>query len=346
VISLDSVPPSCNARVGLSQSARISLPGNTSITRFNLECNAPLVVITEADGVAVDSSFIWTASGPDFHQVGALGPLDTVHLEARLAGQYSVQLSHVAPHCTVLSNGWANRTVTVVPPTVTTVHYRIRCSHPSNQPRVLQLSSSITNGISGFYAEVFEPDRDIARYGWTVTDCYGNVLNVNGGRFLDRLEWHRTGRMDTVRIVGAFDIPPGADSLRQACTALRFEDLAGNSSAWMEERHGNESGSPPVVTGFNVVIIGSQLHTSLLASDPDRDLAGAAFTLYYPDGARGNRDGRPDVLFYSVVGYLLPFQIPPIDTRLVDPDRLLFIAADVIDRAGNRTRVIDSDFTK
>ncbi len=223
--------------------------------------------------------------------------------------------------------------------------FRVRCSDRDRSPRFLRYESSIEAGVSSFYAEVVLPDANPASYAWNVTDCLGSPLFEGTGVTRDRLFFDRTRGQDTIRIVGSVPLPDGAAGIESACTALIVMDRAGNTTGWGEERRGNEEGDPPDVTGFNVVLDGDSLTTRISATDPDGDLAGVFMTARFADGTLGQgTDGRPDEGIYNVAGYLPPFEIPPLRIGNIPIAKVLSVSADVIDRAGNRTRVTDTDF--
>ena len=353
IITVDSVPISCTSRSGNAQQALISSPGNTSITRFNFVCDALLGLTVLADGYQVDSSFVWTATGPGGTQkFGVVGPADTVRIDDVIKGAYTVELGHIAPHCIVTSDGRRRQTVNVDPPATSAVHFRLRCSNLARTPKVIHFASSIRNGVSGFYAEVVETDPDdyLGSYAWDLTDCLGNPLYRNAGYIADALRYERTANTDTARIVVMVPVPdPNAD-LERACTSVRFQDLEGNTTFWWEERNRNESGRVPVITRFNVFIDGGHLRTQLEVTDPDNDLAGAFMTIAFRDGSQGTTpNGRPDIRAYNVAGYLPPFRdIPlvPADGSRFQMADVLSVIVDVIDRNGNITRAVDANFSQ
>lgn len=345
-VIVDGVPEACTSRFGRGRRAVITSPGNTSIARFNFICNALLTVTVYADGRQVDSSYVWTATGPTGTQFGEAGAGDTIRLDSVGAGDYSVELGHIAENCVILSDGLRRQTVPIEPPRASTVNFRIRCSDPAQSPRVVHMGSSIRDGVSSFYAEVVDPERGLAAYAWNVTDCLGNTLLPMAGVTRDQLRFERVARADTTRIVATVRLPASVADIGRACTALLFTDMQGNTTAWIEERNGNEIGRPPIVSSFDVVHQHGALITSLSISDPDDDLAGAFMTLTLRDGTLTKADGEPDVGIYNVSGYLSPEDIPPLrlGRTAFDVSDVLSVVVDVIDRAGNRTRAIDTNF--
>jgi hypothetical protein len=348
-ISVDSVPEACSSRYGYAQRALISTAGNTTISRFNFTCTSLLAITVLADGYQVDSTFVWTATGPGASQFGRAHAADTVRLDHISGGAYAIELGHIAENCAVLSDGMRKQTIIIRPPSPGTVNFRLRCSDPAKSPRVLRFESSFHQDVSGFYAEVVDSDKDIAAYAWNVTDCLGNTLFRRAGVTRNQLQYDRTAGADTARIVGIVQIPDTTVDLSRACTALIFMDVLGNTTAWLEERNGLEAGLPPVITSFNVVSKADSLVTTLNATDPNNDLAGAFMSVYLRDGTLpGVPDGRPDIGIYSVVGYLPPFRIPSlrVNPGVFKLSDVLSVVVHVMDRAGNVTRAADTNLAQ
>jgi hypothetical protein len=348
-IFVDSVPVACTSRFGFAQRALISTAGNTTIARFNFVCNSLLALTVLADGYQVDSSFVWTATGPGGTRFGVANAADTVRLDGITGGAYAVELGHIADNCVILSDGFRRQTIIIAPPQAGTVNFRLRCSDPARSPRVVKFESSFKEGFSGFYAEVVDPNRDIAAYAWNVTDCLGNTLFRRAGVTRNQLQFDRTGREDTARIVAVVPLPDTTVDLQRACTALIFMDVLGNTTAWLEERTANETGVPPTIDNFNAVYRGDSITVAVAASDLNDDLAGAFISVYLRDGTLpGGEDGRPDIAIYNVIGYLPPFRIPTLRVsggvfRLSDVQA---VVVHVLDRAGNIARATDTNLSQ
>jgi hypothetical protein len=348
---VDSVPPACTSRFGFAQQALISTAGNTTIARFNFICNSLLGITIAADGNQVDSSYVWTVTGPaGFRQFGLADAADTIRINDITAGDYTVELGHIAENCIPISDGWRRQTLKIVPPISGSVYFRVKCFDPERTPRVIHFASSFRNGVAGFYAEVVDTDPDdaIAGYGWNITDCLGNPLYPNSNFIEERLRYDRTAGQDTARIVVIRPLPDPNDDLAGACTAVRFEDLQGNTTAWIEERNRNETGQPPVIH-FNAVRVGNEIAMTLTASDPDNDLAGAFVSASFRDGSLFTPpNGRPDILIRNLAGYLPPFLLPsfPASSERYSAEDLLSVIVDVMDRAGNITRAVDTNFSQ
>jgi hypothetical protein len=348
-IFVDSVPAACTSRYGYAQRAFISTPGNTTIARFNFVCTSLLAITVLADGYQVDSTFTWNVNGPGTAQFGLTNATDTVRLDHISGGSYAVELGHIADNCVVLSDGMRRQTIIVRPPTPGSVHFRLRCSDAAKSPQVLAFESSFRDGVSGFYAEVVDPDRDLAAYAWSVTDCLGNTLFRRAGVTRNQLQYDRTAGQDTARMVGIVQLPDTTVDVSRACTALILMDVQGNTSAWLEERNANEAGLAPIITNFNTVVRDDSLTTTVTASDPDGDLAGAFMSIYLRDGTLpGTADGRPDVGIYNVVGYEPPFTIPTLrlNPGLFKLTDVLWVVVHVMDRSGNITRAIDTNLSQ
>lgn len=345
-VFVDSVPETCTSRFGRAQRALISSEGNTSIARFNFICKALLTVMVYADGQQVDSSYVWSVAGPTGVQFGVAGTADTIRLDNISAGDYTVELGHIAENCVLLSDGFRQQTITIEPPRASTLSFRVRCSNPAQSPHVLHVGSSIRSGVSSFYAEVVDPERDIAAYAWNITDCFGNTLFTKAGVTRDQLRFEPAARTDTTRIVATVALPDSAVDVSRACTTLIFTDLRGNTSPWIEERNHNETGTPPVIESFDVTHQSGSLVTSLSVSDADVDLAGIFMSLTLRDGTLTPPDGKPDVGIYNVSGYLSPDDIPALrlSRTAFGPADVLSVVVDAIDRAGNRTRAVDTHF--
>lgn len=345
-VFVDGVPEACTSRFGRGRRALISSEGNTSIARFNFICKALLTLTVYADGQQVDSSYVWTVTGPTGTQFGAAAARDTIRVDSIGEGEYTVELGHIAENCVLLSDGFRRQTVTIEPPRAGTASFRIRCSDPAQSPRVLHVGSSIRDGMSNFYAEVIDPERDIAAYAWNITDCLGTTLFAKAGVTRDQLRFEPAARADTTRIVATVALPDSTADVGRACTTLIFTDLRGNTSAWIEERNHNEPGRAPVIESFDVVHLTGSLVTSLSLSDPDDDLAGVFMSLTVRDGTLTAADGEPDVGIYNVSGYRSPDDIPPLRLRRTSfgLSDVRSVVVDAIDRAGNRTRAVDTEF--
>jgi hypothetical protein len=232
-----------------------------------------------------------------------MGGNDTLRLDGLAPGDYTLQLDHVAPNCVVTSDGGATQHAVVSDSVSVLMDFRIVCSDEARRPRILSFASSYHDGTSGFMFRAADPDHDIERYAWDITDCQGKSVLPQGGRLRRGLTQDRTAGQDTITVFGAIELGiPDAD-LQGRCTSLRVADEAGNTTPVVEEPIGNESGTGPTPTAFNARFLNTaSLETTLEVSDPA--YAGVFAAALLRDGTLDAPDGQLDIGVFNTVGYL------------------------------------------
>ncbi len=353
-VDLD-LPAFCDERRGTARhivvtpSAMTGVSGKTltSIVRYHVTCRPSLTITTTTEGPGEpDSDLIYhvvrTDEGDTLTRTGMIAPTDTVMLDEMPAGEYRVRLMHVSQYCVVTNNGGRSRHVFVDGSGGTAVWFRVTCADPAARPQVVDFQSSYRRGISGVYVRAADPDRDIERLEWDITDCNRNSVLPAGGKLWRGLSWGRTARQDSVTLVLAFDVGLSDEDMAGKCTSLRVEDEMGNSSPIIEERIGGERGSPPEVTRFNAIIIGdTTVQTTLEVVDAEGDFVGTFAAAKLRDGVIGPPNGEFDIGYFNRAGYLST-DLPSISLT----GRLRFgdvrtVIVYVVDRSGNVTRMED-----
>jgi hypothetical protein len=235
----------------------------------------------------------------------------------------------------------------VVPGGGTVVDVHLECSDPALRPVLLEFQAAYGSGASVFRIRARDPNRDIERYYWDITDCRGtSVLPAPLGRRLRRgLSSGRTAGQDTIVVVGAYELGLPDSAIAGRCTAIRVADEPGNTTPVIEvPTRTSVVAAAPRATTFNAVYIGTQaVRTTLAVTDPDGDFAGVFVAARLRDGILSPPDGQPDIGIYNVAGYLVP-NLPdlPLTSRIQYGDVLAIIVY-LVDGAGNFTRLEDSD---
>ncbi|MQA91772.1 MAG: hypothetical protein GEU90_16380 [Gemmatimonas sp.] len=294
----------------------------------------------------MDDAYVYRVVEPNGRdRSGLIAPSDTVQMDSIGAGVHEVELSHIAPNCVMTSDGGRRQQVGVTPPTVTEVAFRIRCSDPSEQPRILRLASSYHDGASAFFVEAVDPNADLDTYAWNITDCRGNSVTPTGTLERHGLSTGRTARGDTVRFAVTVRVGEPDNRMDRRCTTLRVGDLRGNTSEIAEHRMGSPTGTAPTAREFNARLIGaSAVRTTVVPEDVDGDFASVFVSVILRDGVLGRADGEPDVGVFNVYGYTDPTAIPdlPLGSSIGIED-VLGVTVDLIDEAGNFRRFHDDD---
>jgi hypothetical protein len=345
-VEVRGLPPFCDSRHGRTQRVAVVDPPSTSLARYYLYCKAGLMLTTATDGAQADDGYVYeVAREGDSARIGLLRAADTTYVLGLPAGPHTVRLRHVASNCVVTSNGGERQVVEVLAQGGAAADFRVECSDPARRPVMLDFASSYRDGASAFYARVADPDGNIERYAWDLTDCHGTSVLPGGARIRRGLSGGRTAGIDTIELVGAFEPGLAAVELVGRCTALRVMDEFGNTTPVFQDPIGGEPGSPPTIQSFNAVLRGTTaIVVTLQADDPDGDLAGTFAAARLRDGILGLPDGNPDFGIYNAAGYLgtiLPEL--PVGTSRIRYDDVLSVIVYLIDRRGNVRRLEDAD---
>lgn len=345
-VTLDGLPAKCRIQGGESQEVVIPEGANTALLRFLVLCEAQLLIENLVEGLLADSEFVYrVADGAGAERVGLIRANDTVLLDGFVPGSHTVRLTHVAPNCHVVSDGGDTRTVAIPASGTAALALRVACSDPPHAPELLGVAARYQDGASTVLFRARDPDRDIERYHWDLTDCHRTSVLPGGERIRTGLASGRTANLDTVIVMGAAE-PGLPDAETQSrCMAIRVVDLAGNTSAVVETPIAPPDGAPPGVTGFNATFLGTQaIRTVLQADDPDGDFLGVFAAARLRDGVLGPHDGRPDFGVFNPSGYLgsaLP-DVPLGGSRPPYTDYYSIILF-LFDQRGNVRRVEDTD---
>jgi hypothetical protein len=244
----------------------------------------------------------------------------------------------------VTNDGGRHIKFTVADTVRTVADFRIVCSDETKRPHIDFFAGSYHDGTSGFMFRVADPDGDVERYFWDITDCQGKSVLPGGGRVRRGLSTDRVRGEDTATVFGAIELGlPDAD-MQGRCTSIRVEDEYGNSTPVSEEVIGNESGPGPTPSSFNAIFTTiSSLSANLVINDPS--FAGSFVAARMRDGAlSGTPDGQPDIGVYNTAGFtdvLLP-TVPLGSGRPPYYDYYSVILY-LFDNQGNFSRIEDDD---
>lgn len=343
-VRLDSLPSTCTARRGTEQYVVVPAAPSTAIARYFIDCRAALTVETLGEGAYLDTTLIWHLTGPGSSRSGVIGASDTLTFDHLDPGTYTVSLSHVAGHCVVTNSGGPDQVVAVTSAGDARVQFRVACSDPAKRPQLLSFAATHSGGMAAFVFRAADPDHDIERYWFDVTDCRRNSLQPGGARLRRGLSSGRTARLDTVTVVGAVETGLPDSLVSGACGALRVADEYGNTTVVLEQPLAPAPGSAPAATVFNATLIGtSALRTQLGVLDPDGDFAGVFGSLLVRDGVLQPADGRSDVALFNIPGYLVP-QLPDVALGgLLAWSDIYAVTVYLIDVRGHFTRLVDTE---
>ncbi len=348
VVEIGGIPSTCAIRDG-AQVLVVPPNTNTTVARFTVICRNAITISVLSDGQRMDSGYVYTVEGKNgIVNAGPLAPNDTVLLDNVPPGKYDVSLRLVEDNCTVVSDAGARIPVEIQPSGGATLNFRVTCSELSRRPRIVSFKGSYHAGGVGFVLRVVDPDRDVERYAWDVTDCHRrSVLPGSQRRRGGFSGWPNVTGQDTTLIVGAYEIPLSETEIRGRCMAVYAGDERGNISGILEVplNPRNPFASPGALR-FNALFLGQQsLRVLLDAIDPDDDYVGAFIYYNVRDGILVRPpDGLPDRLVFQPPGVVdrqlsdLPFGI-----GYGAWNDYLSVTVFMVDRAGNTTRIEDGD---
>ena len=269
---------------------------------------------------------------------------DTLRFDNLPPGEYEFGLSVLSANCVVTSDGGAHPRITVPGGGGAVLDVRVACSDPARRPQFLHAAASFREGVSAFVFRVADPDLDVERYVWDLTDCRGTSVVPGGARTRRGLSAGRTRGLDTLTVVAVFETSLSAADVAGRCTALRVADQLGNTTPVVELPIRSVPGVAPSASVFNASTIGSTaIRTDLMAVDGDGDFVGTFVAVRVRDGVLFPPDGNPDIGIYNVAGYLGD-AIPdlPLGSRIQYGDVYAVIIY-LIDAAGHVTRLEDAD---
>src|SRR5262249_54758049 len=199
-------------------------------------------------------------------------------------------------------------------------------------------------GIAGVVFRAGDPDRDIERYVWDLTDCRRASLLPNGPGTRAGLSGGRTANADTMTVLTTFAVGIPDSSMSGKCVALWLADTQGNPSEVVEVPLGG-SGHAPGAAAFNAHFLGTDLlRTDLVATDSDGDFVGVFVQVRLRDGSLGLPDGVEDVAYFNTVVYL-GSAVPdvPLGSGRLPYDSYYAVIVYLLDAQGNFTRIEDAD---
>lgn len=344
-VTLSGLPDVCESRYSLQQYVVVVDPPSTSLARYYVSCEDALTVHVFTDGTHADSQMVYRLIAPDGgERLGIVGAGDTLRFDRLTPGLYEFALSVIAPNCVVTSDGGTRSHVTVAPSGGTVLDVRIACSDEGLRPHMVHAAATYRQGVSAFMFQATDPDRDVERYVWDVTDCRGSSVVPGGARTRRGLSSGRTFDRETVTVVGAFEAGLADDAVAGRCTALRVVDQQGNTTPVLELPIRPGSTQSPRATVFNAYSVGvTAIRTELAATDPDGDFVGTFVAARLRDGVLSPPNGEPDLGIYTAAGYLGD-AVPdlPLGSRFQYGDVSAIIVY-LIDWAGNFTRLEDAD---
>jgi hypothetical protein len=344
-VTIANLPPKCRIQGGQASQTEVLVENtNTAVFRFSVICQAQLVLETLGAGPRLDREFVYRIGTPSgAERLGVMNVNDTLALDGFELGDHTVSLAHVADNCYVISDGGAEQSFTVTASSQADIAFRVACSEPGSEPRVLRLAGTYRDGVSAVVITAFDPDRDIDRYYWDLTDCHRRSVKATA-QARGALASSRIRGQDTVVVLGVFEVGLPDTTFASRCVGIRLEDLIGNSTDVVEVPLG-EPGTAPSATRFNAKFRGTiAIDTELDAVDPDGDFLGFFALATLRDGMFGNPDGRPDVGIFNSAGYL-GTAVPsvPLGNGRPQADDYRSVYLYLFDRAANVRRIDDTD---
>jgi hypothetical protein len=342
-VALRGLPPQCRVQDGTDLYVLVPQGANTALVRYQISCESLITVTTATDGYNPDPSYIYQVTGPAPERAGILQANDTLRLDGLGPGEYQIALQHVAPNCVVTSDGGPDRRIVLADTGGTKVDFRVVCSNESHRPHLLFFAASYHDGTSGFLFRAADPDGDIERYAWDITDCHGKSVLPAGGRLRRGLSQDRTAGQDTITVFGAVEPGLPDSAMIGRCTSLRVADESGNTTPVVEQAIAARPPAGPGADLFNArFATAATLVTSLHSTGPD--YAGVFAAALLRDGVLFPPDGQLDLGVYNAAGYqdmLLP-TVPLGGSRPPYYDYYAVIVY-LFDRSGNFTRLMDTD---
>jgi hypothetical protein len=225
------------------------------------------------------------------------------------------------------------------------VEFLVRCGDLEHRPNIVSAHATYHDGVTGLVFRASDPDRDIDRYVWDLTDCRRNTLLARGGgNVRGGLRGGRTANQDTVTVVTTFEAPLPASG-GDRCLALWLADSYGYPSPVVEiPLLPSGPGTAPIAPQYNAYLFGTaNVRTDLAAFDAEGDYVGVFVALRLRDGTIGQLDGNPDLVYPNTVGYLGAVAPEIALSATVTYDKIFGVVVYLLDAQGNFTRLEDSD---
>lgn len=346
-VTVSGVPTNCFPRSGPTQGVLIPEGSNTGIVRYFIVCDPPLSVQLVTDGRLKDSAYVFRLAGAGTDSVGVTTGDEVLYFPGIGEGDYTFELADVAPNCVVTSPYGDRVPVRVPADGGAQLLVRITCSEPERRPAILSAVSRSVDGVATLFILARDPDRDIERIAWELTDCTGRPLAADGRRIRQNLAVSGAVVRDTSVISSVFETRLSDAELRARCAQVLLFDTEGNSTAPVEMRFLAPSDGAPVATTFNAVIVDQQrLVTTLQVDDPQRDEASVFPAIRVRDGVLFPSDGWPDLGVFAPAGYRFASDIPELRVGAgsrIQPFDVLSLDVYLFDRTGDVRRVRDTE---
>lgn len=344
-ITLSGLPSQCLVQEGTEIYLLVPEGSNTAVWRFLISCESLITITTGTDGYNADAAYIWTMKqGNAVVRSGILGGNDTTRLDGFGAGDYSVELGHVSDNCVVSSNGGPQQRFVITGAGGARADFRVMCSDPVRRPEFLFVAASYHDGTSGFMFRAADPDGDVERYFWDITDCQGTSAVADGRRQRRGLLLQAPAGPDTITVFGAIELGLPDSILAGRCTSLRVQDEFGNTTSVVEIPISAAPAPGPLAAVFNArLATTASLNTVLQVTDPT--YAGVFVAATLRDGILFPPDGKPDLGVFNAQGYPGDVLIPTVPLGGGRPQYYDYYSVIVylFDAVGNFTRLEDDD---
>ncbi len=345
VVDLDGVPSQCRVRDGLERLVLIAANTNTTALRYFVVCQPQLLLSVFVDGPDSGQPFVYHVEDAAGQQrLGLIRANDTLEFEGLATGEATVDLGNVPDRCITVNNGGNARRVSIDSVGGVEVDFLVRCADPIHRPHIESLHATYHDGALGIVFHASDPDRDIERYIWDLTDYRRTSLLPNGSSTRSGLGGGRTANFDTMTVLATFEIGLPDSAVTGKCAALWLADTQGNPSEVVEVPLG-AGGRAPGASVFNAHFLGTDvLRTDLTATDPDGDFVGVFVQVRLRDGTLGIPDGNEDIAYFNTVGYLGD-AVPdvPLGSGRLPYDAFYAEIGYLMDARGNFTRIEDAD---
>ena len=342
-------PAYCQIDEGDQRTVILFEPNTTSLVRYAVACQPSLVLQYGLEGTPPAQLTLRTVNPRGQERFQTVRPTDTTFFNNLEGGTHWFGLRNLPEACqTLFPGGAAMRPVDVLPSGGARTELRLHCADPARRPILDALAASRTGSTIALTLQGRDPDRNLDRYEFDVTDCNGRSRLSTGARQRNGLLPVQGPSADPSTVITGLELTLPVDTLDRSCVAARLIDRDGNSSRFLSVplRQSFVPDAPRPVTFDARFINRNQLNITLDVSDPDSDYVGAFVIFRLTDGAiNGRLDGQPDVAILNTVGYPLGTPIPPVPAGNGRPEFETYQAVIVllVDRAGNVTRLEDTN---
>src|SRR5262249_10488748 len=181
VVDLDGVPPQCRVREGYERYVLIAANTNTTALRYFVVCQSQLTLSVFTDGPESGLEFVYHIADAAGHQRGGLAHAhDTLAVAGPARGAAGIHPGSGPAQCITTNDGGNQRRIQIDSGGGVAIDFRVRCAEPLHRPHILSVRATYHDGIAGVVFRAGDPDRDIERYVWDLTDCRRASLLPNG----------------------------------------------------------------------------------------------------------------------------------------------------------------------